>query len=107
MSKPLYVGVPWQLEVKATDTKTGLPVEPASLTVVVYPPAARTTPPTRSPLEAQTLPKIEDNIYEAVVVPELDEMGQWLAVVTSPAPFKAIAPIPEWVFPVPVMPEGV
>lgn len=91
----LYVGAPWELEVKATNSKTKAPVEPVSLSVMVYPPAARKVTPTREPIGPVTLLKIETNVYEAVVVAELDEPGQWLAVIASPTPDKAVLPIVE------------
>lgn len=101
----LYIGEPWQLEVTATDTKSGVAVEPASLSVVVYPPGARETPPTREPIGPVTLPKLATNVYEDVVVEELNEEGQWLAVVTSPPPNKAVLPVAQWCSVVPVMPS--
>lgn len=42
-----------------------------------------------------TLPKVETNVYEAVVVSELDEPGRWLAMITSPEPDKAVLPVVE------------
>ena len=104
-NEKLYIGEPWELEITATSTKTGAPVEPVSLGVIVYPPGARETPPTREPLAEVTLPKTTANVYENVVVGELNEEGQWLAVVTSPAPYKAILPVAQWVSVVPVMPQ--
>jgi hypothetical protein len=104
-NEKLYVGEPWELEIKATDTKSGEPVEPPSLSVVVYPPGARETPPTRESIGPVTLPKLSTNVYEDVVVEEVNEEGQWLAVVTSPAPLKAVLPVAQWVSIVPVMPS--
>jgi hypothetical protein len=101
----LYVGEPWELELAVTSTRTGEPVEPVSLSVVVYPPGARELPPTREPLPEVTLAKLTANTYEGVVCDEVNEEGQWLAVVTSPAPFKAILPVAQWVETVPVMPS--
>lgn len=91
----LYVGDPWELEVKATNTKTGAPVEPPTLTVTIYPPGARKASPTREPIGPVTLPKTEGNTYEAVVFAALDEPGQWLAVGESPTPDKAVFRIVE------------
>lgn len=93
----LYVGDPWQLEVKATNTKTGAPVEPAELSVMIEPPAARGENPTREPIGPVTLPKLETNVYEGVILEELDEDGAWLAIVTSPAPFKKVIPVEQTV----------
>ena len=94
MSQPFYVGDPWELEAVTTNTKTGVPVEPHSLSAMIWPPAARGASPTRGPVGPVTLPKIEANVYEAVVVAELDEAGQWLAVITSPSPYKKVLPVP-------------
>ena len=94
MSQPFYFGDPWELEAVTTNTKTGVPVEPTSVSAMIYPPAARGVSPTRAPIGPVTLPKIEANVYEAIVVAELDEAGQWLAVVTSPAPYKKVLPVP-------------
>lgn len=95
--KQLYVGDPWQLEVTATDSKTGLAVEPSSLSVMIEPPAARGENPTREPIGPVVLPKLETNVYEGVILEELDETGSWLAIVTSPAPFKKVIPVEQTV----------
>jgi hypothetical protein len=93
----LYVGDPWQLEVKATNSKTGAAVEPVSLSVMIEPPAARGENPTREPIGPIALPKVEENVYEGVILAELDEAGAWLAIVTSPAPFKKVIPVEQTV----------
>jgi len=93
----LYVGDPWQLEFKVTNTKTGAPEEPPELSVMIEPPGARGESPTREPIGPVVLPKLEENVYEGVILAELDEIGQWLAVVTSPAPFKKVQPIEQTV----------
>lgn len=93
MNQPLYVGDPWELEITVTNTKTGAPVEPLSLSALIYSPAARKENPTVGPVGPITLPKLETNVYEAVVVSELGESGQWLAVITCPAPFKKVLPV--------------
>jgi hypothetical protein len=93
LNQRLYVGDPWELEVTVTNTKTGAPLEPASLSALIYSPAARLPNATVPPVGPVTLPKLETNVYEAVVVAELNENGQWLAVITSPAPDKKVLPV--------------
>jgi hypothetical protein len=105
MNQTLYVGDPWEIEVKATNSKTGAPVEPAELTATIYPPAARLSSPTREPIGPVTLPKTEGNTYEAVVFAAFDEAGQWLAVAVSPSPYVKALPVLASVSPIPVPSE--
>ena len=92
MTSQFYVGDVWDIEITVTNTKTGLPGEPGEVKVVVYSPAARTSPPTVEPVTL-TAAKTGVGIYEVSGI-ELTESGQWLAVVDTTTPYQGTQPVP-------------
>lgn len=94
----LYVGDEMEVESTVTNTKTGAPGKPDTVTVTIYSPKAQLVPPQADPttVSAVEVPNEDlpegSGIYELEAPYEVTEAGSWLAVVNTTAPYKATQP---------------
>ena|SRR5208282_1675037 len=98
---PFYKGDIWELEIRITSPKTGKPGKPEHVKVKVTNPAGGTTEYTAHEVEGE--PGVYELEPEAV---ELNEVGEWLAIIVTSPPYKGLRPIAIKVYPESAAPKS-
>jgi hypothetical protein len=91
-----YPGDPWYVEAVTVSPKTGLPVEPGSVSATIYGPTEWDQikdVPIGAGKGPVALAKLEANKYEGLAVAVLPEPGIWRAIINTTAPFVGVQPV--------------